>query len=483
MKLRVKLLTVATAFTLMSSLWADTFTFQATTDFTDINAGEVPYYRHNGVNALAINAAIESYRDRFARATVEFEEASGVYDVTITALGEIDGDGEFRFLLNGEVVGSADNEPVSEDYGEQQHTFENVSITQGSLIGVESIAVSNGLIPEGEAYAYARGRWTRLTLVSSADEQATTPGPIETIDLAVGLSVAEPSVMTNDAISYTIIAENLSTAVATNPLVEITLPTGIANVISDVCTETATATLSCELTELAAGESTDFTISATAASSGQKTLSAVINADQEDDTAANNSATATVEVLTTALPTDDTVDLQLLVTADRQELEVGDSLTYLVTINNQHEFNTATSPVIAIVLPDSLQFEASDKCAINDNAILCNLVELTPGASTTAQVSATAVTVNSFSQLIFTASSAQPENSIEDNESLLVTVVNSASPLNITPTTEPQTTTPNTATTGTSSSNGGGMIHFLTLLFLVMTRAALMLLPVNTRKT
>jgi len=53
------------------TVWAETHTYEATIDFTDINAGAVPYYRHNGVNALAINAGIEAYRDEFARATVE----------------------------------------------------------------------------------------------------------------------------------------------------------------------------------------------------------------------------------------------------------------------------------------------------------------------------------------------------------------------------------------------------------------------------
>jgi len=258
MKFVVKIATTIAALMAINPLWAATYTFEAVTDFTNINAGDVPYYRHNGINALAINAADESYRDKFARATLDFAEVSGVYNVTITALGETDGDGEFRFLVDGVVVGSAVNSPASQDYGEQLHTFENISIPQGAVIGVESIAVSNGTIPEGDAFAYARGRWTRLTI---ADTDTNTPE--EYIDLALDISADSATASIEDEISFDVAVENFSDDyAATTPTVVLTFSDGLANFASDLCTETGTDTLTCGLPEIGANEKSDFTVTA-----------------------------------------------------------------------------------------------------------------------------------------------------------------------------------------------------------------------------
>jgi len=218
----VKILFLAFGLMVSVAAWAQTHTYDAITDFTDTTAGEVPYYTHTAVNALAINAAIEDYRDKFARATVTFEHATGVYDVTIAALGETDGDGTFRFLVNGELQGSAVNAPATMDYGTQLHRFENISISEGDLIGVESVAVSNGLIPEGDGYAFARGRWTTLTIEASDDN---TPDPVMTADVAIDLTADSDEVESGETVVYTLTVENLSdTVIATGPVATIALP-------------------------------------------------------------------------------------------------------------------------------------------------------------------------------------------------------------------------------------------------------------------
>jgi hypothetical protein len=142
--------------------------YAATIDFPNINAGEVPYYKDDARNALAIDASVVSYRDKFARATASFTGTAGNYDVTITALGETDGDCFYRLLVNGNVMGTRQNTPVTVDYTPQNHTFTNVAIPAGATLGVESNAVSNGLIPEAGGFAFARGRWTTLALAPAA---------------------------------------------------------------------------------------------------------------------------------------------------------------------------------------------------------------------------------------------------------------------------------------------------------------------------
>lgn len=473
MKFVVKIATTIAALMAINPLWAATYTFEAVTDFTDINAGDVPYYRHNGINALAINAADESYRDKFARATLDFAEVSGVYDVTITALGETDGDGEFRFLVDGVVVGSAVNSPASQDYGEQLHTFENISIPQGAVIGVESIAVSNGTIPEGDAFAYARGRWTRLTI---ADTDTSTPE--EYIDLALDISADSATASIEDEISFDVAVENFSDDyAATTPTVVLTFGDGLANFASDLCTETGTDTLTCELPEIGANEKSDFTVTATASSSGDKVVEATVTADQFELDTYNNTGIAYVEVAAAPVeevvtPANENVDLQIAVTADKDSIEIGDTVTYNVSVTNVHASNTATSPSVSIAMPASLQFAASDSCTVDDRLVTCEMEELPPGANRAATFAASAIAVNSYSQVFATASADQPEDNVANNEQQIITRISPEAFRNTQPTannTDASATSPDTNSSDTNSGNtnsGGGALQLPVLLLL-----------------
>lgn len=486
MKIAQTILAVATTL-ICSPLFAETYTFEAVADFSDINAGEVPYYRHNGVNALAINAATEEYRDKFARATLVFGESTGLYDVTITSLGETDGDGEFRFLVDGVVVGSGINIPASVDYGQQQHTFENISIPTGALIGVESIAVSNGMIPEGNAFAYARGRWTTLTITTVEDDtdvNVDTPDPQEIVDLSLDLSVNKNTATTGDTLTYDVFVENLSDYVATNPILTINFPDTINNAISENCNYVDQSSMSCALAELGANEKTDFTITATAGSSGQSETYAEITADQPEQETSNNSDSASLEIQDAVAIIDDTVDLALTLSANTGNIEVGDSVTYTVAVENKHESNTATSPVVGIALPASLQFEASDTCTTQESTVTCNTEELPPGASTQATFTTTAISANSYSQLLATASSAQPDSIVTNNEAQLVTDISPETPSNVVPVTDQPIDNNNatgaaepnsTATASTPApkvSSGGGTVQ-LPFLFLLLVSSVL----------
>ena len=468
MKFAVKVLTSIAAITAFNPLWAATFTYQAITDFTDINAGEVPFHVDGARNALAINAAVVNFRDKFARATVEFEENSGLYDVTITALGEIDGDGEYRFLINGEVVGTAINTPTDDDFGEQLHTFENISIPQGALIGVESITSSNGLIPEGDGYAFARGRWRALT-IADVEDDAATPDPVENVDLSLEVLTDNNTTTTGEEISIEITVENLSDDIATNPTIDVTFSEGVGNLASDTCVESDADTMTCSLMELVGNDTTSFTITASALNAGETQITAVVSADQSDLDASNNSDSINIEIQSVVIPSDDTVDLELSISANKERIEVGDTVDYTVTVTNLHESNTATSPTAGLTFPASMQFEAGNTCTGNELSVICEIEELPPGASALVTISATAVGVNNNTTILATASSAQAESIVANNESQIVTVVNPKTLENVVTPADQQTgnsstpvTTSTTATsdTATTSSGGGGALQF-----------------------
>lgn len=144
------------------------YTYDARTDFPSLDSGDVPYYKDNNNGALAIDATIVENRNRFARASRTFDGVSGIYDATITTLTEEDGEGTYRLLVNGVIVGTYLNTHIGAgselDMQPETHTWYGLTFNQGDTIAVESITHTNGEIPEGDGTAWARGRWSQLSL-------------------------------------------------------------------------------------------------------------------------------------------------------------------------------------------------------------------------------------------------------------------------------------------------------------------------------
>ncbi len=122
--------------------------------------GFVPAYKDNSRNAMAIDAA--SYPDKVAASQKAFTGATGFYNVTFTTLTEEDGESTFTFKVGGNEVGSFQNPEAIKDMDPYTYTFKNVLVYEGDMLQIESNAHSNGKVPEGEGFAYARGRWRQL---------------------------------------------------------------------------------------------------------------------------------------------------------------------------------------------------------------------------------------------------------------------------------------------------------------------------------
>ena len=134
--------------------------------FTNITAGAVPYYKDNASKALAINAANEKYRGKFARAECAFKGTAGEYDVKITTLTEEDGECTYRLLINGTEVGTFQNPRVEKKDDSQplSHVWRGITIPALATIAIESNSHSNSLIPENGGFAWARGRWRDIEI-------------------------------------------------------------------------------------------------------------------------------------------------------------------------------------------------------------------------------------------------------------------------------------------------------------------------------
>lgn len=135
-------------------------------EFSETDSGAAPYYFDKQRKALAVNAAIVGHRNKFARASIVFPGKSGVYTVVIKAMRETDGDCTYRLFVNEQLIGTGSNRETEIDYAPQEHTFTGVKIPAGAKLSVESNAVTNGKIPEGDGTAFARGRWTALHIAA-----------------------------------------------------------------------------------------------------------------------------------------------------------------------------------------------------------------------------------------------------------------------------------------------------------------------------
>lgn len=292
------------ALALCASLWAvagsaeaATFTFEATQDFPVLDAGEVPYYAEApGRGSLAINAAIVANRDKFARATLVFEGPSGLFDITLVTLAELDGEAPYRVLIDDVLVGSASNPEVSVDYTPVRHTFEDIVVSEGAIIAVESLANTNGKIPEGDGTAFARGRWTMLEL--SNDDAGTEPE--DTIDLLVSTNSDTSPVMVGESRLLTFTISNTAdSAVATQPILTLTRNPSDVDIRTEspgICNDSGIDVV-CNFSEIPAEGSEQLSVTLTALQPSASTLiSATISADQFDSDTANNSVTLPFQI-------------------------------------------------------------------------------------------------------------------------------------------------------------------------------------------
>ncbi len=124
--------------------------------------GFVPAVRQEKRKVLSVNAA--KYKDKYAAALGTFPGETGRYDLRINTLKEFDGESTYRIKIDGQLVGTYQNPRTdkSGDFSPSDTTFQGIKIKNGASIQVEFNSHSNGLIPEGNATAYSRGRWSSL---------------------------------------------------------------------------------------------------------------------------------------------------------------------------------------------------------------------------------------------------------------------------------------------------------------------------------
>lgn len=131
-------------------------------DFDIDVEGFVPYYEEPQRNGIAINSI--EYESEWGAADTEWQGGSGLHNVTIATVPEFDGECHYRLYVNRVPQGEFQNPETSVLIADPvpMHTWRRVRLNTGDTIRVTANTCSNGLIPEGDGYAWARARWSYL---------------------------------------------------------------------------------------------------------------------------------------------------------------------------------------------------------------------------------------------------------------------------------------------------------------------------------
>lgn len=166
-------------------------TLNGIADFTNLNvSGFVPSYKDNDRGAIAVNSV--THGESWSAANMTYQGTSGMFDLTLTTLTEIDGESNYRVKVNGSPVGAYQNPESNTDYAPSNKTWSSVQVNSGDVIQVEFQAHTNGKIAEGSGTAYARGRWTQIQLTCSNNNLNQAPSvAFKDINVSQGLTVNE----------------------------------------------------------------------------------------------------------------------------------------------------------------------------------------------------------------------------------------------------------------------------------------------------
>ncbi|MCW2598924.1 MAG: hypothetical protein JWM02_753 [Frankiales bacterium] len=279
------------------------------------------------------------------------------------------------------------------------------------------------------------------TDTAQADNTATVTTTVnaQTADLRIVKTASPDPVLVGQALTYTIAVSSGGPGTATGVVVTDPLPANVTYVSatpSQGSCALASAVVTCSLGSLANGASASIQIVVrpTAAAVGRLSNTATVKATESDPNTANNTSTVTVTVKPAA-------DLSITKTASPNPVLVGQTLTYLVTVNSLGP-NDATGVVVSDPLPANVTYVSATatqgSCAPLTGTVTCTLGTLATGgtATITIKVIPTAAAVGTLTNTATVTSNETDPNSANNTSTVTVTV-NGAANLSLTKTGSP----------------------------------------------
>jgi len=115
--------------------------------------------------AYAVNTVTQP-TDQWGAAEAVFRGEDGVYSMVFTSRLETDGEPTYKVLVNSrEVLVFTNPRTFNLDIPEYEPyvlIVKNISLQKSDHIRVKFLPHSNGLVPEDDAFGYARARWKNI---------------------------------------------------------------------------------------------------------------------------------------------------------------------------------------------------------------------------------------------------------------------------------------------------------------------------------
>ena len=228
--------------------------------------------------------------------------------------------------------------------------------------------------------------------VAAEDDQDDAVVTPQAVDLSLVKSVSNATPNVGDNITFTLALSNAGPDPATNVNVGDTLPAGLTFVSSNPSQGTYdNVTGTWTVGSLASGSTGTLTIIATVATTGLKTNTAEVTAvDQVDVDSTPNNNLAAEDDQDDASLTPQTIDLSVSKTVDNATPNVGQNVTFTVTVTNGGP-DTATNLMLSDTLPAGTTFVAATPTTgtYDNNTGIWTVGSLASGASVSLPIVAT----------------------------------------------------------------------------------------------
>ena len=228
--------------------------------------------------------------------------------------------------------------------------------------------------------------------VAAEDDQDSAAVTPPESDLSLTKSVDDPTPDVGDTVTFTVTVSNAGPDGATGVLVTDALPSGVTHVSDDSGGAYDPVAGTWTIGALPSGGSTSLAITASVDASGTITnVAQVAAADQDDpDSTPGNNAPAEDDQDTATLTVTPAADLSLTKTVDDATPNVGDTVTFTVTLTNDGP-DTGTGIEVTDTLSAGLSFvgAATATGSYDDTTDVWSVPSLANGASATLTVTAT----------------------------------------------------------------------------------------------
>jgi len=233
-------------------------------------------------------------------------------------------------------------------------------------------------------------QFSQCSLDQMADDIAAASciTPLPSIDMRVGLSGQDPTILLGNTATLTFDVANAGTLDASNVATQITLPGNVSLISAAASLGTCTAgagLVDCTIGGVAGLSTVTVTLTSNTTAVGVGTFNASVTADVDDNTG-NNQGSATLTV-------QPAVNLTVMPPSPRQ-LNVNDSATLTASLQNTSVLD-ATGVTLSISLSSGLRADSASwalgACAVTSNQIDCQAASFAAQSNTTLSIGLTAL--------------------------------------------------------------------------------------------